>query len=117
MTILHVKNISKQTHLGTEIILADCFWLRLKGLLGTRELKQGQGLLLTPCKIVHGFGMRFPVEAVYLNRQQQVINIIELAPGRCGPFMTSAWGVLELPLGTVSHSCTEIGDFLQSTRT
>ena len=23
--------------------------------------------------------------------------------------MTSAWGVLELPLGTVSHSCTEIG--------
>ena len=84
--------------------------------MGTRELKQGRGLLLTPCKIVRLWNA-LSVEAVYLNQQQQVINIIELAPGRCGPFMTSAWGVLELPLGTVSHSCTEIGDFLQSTRT
>ncbi|MDI9419377.1 MAG: DUF192 domain-containing protein [Firmicutes bacterium] len=117
MVLFTVNNVSKNTCLGTKIRLADTFLLRLRGLLGTGKLDGGEGLLLRPCQMVHGFGMRFAIEAVYLDRDGRVIKIHKLKPGRGGPFVRRAVQVLELPLGTVSDSATEIGDLVQSTRT
>lgn len=117
MAELTVVNLSKGTCLGTRIRLADGFWARLRGLLGVESLPKGEGLLLRPCQMVHGIGMRFSIEAVYLDSSSRVIGIHLLEPGRLGPYKHQAAAVLELPPGTVSDSATEIGDLLQSTRT
>jgi len=117
MVELTVVNVSKSTCLGTKIRLAGTFGTRLRGLLGTAELNKGEGLLLRPCQMVHGFGMRFSIEAVYLDGEGRVLGVYLIKPGRPGPFLCRAVQVLELPLGTVSDSATEIGDLLRSTRT
>lgn len=109
---MEVYNKSKGTSLGTEIKIAASFWTRLKGLLGKSYLKAGDGLLLTPCQSVHGLGMRFSCEAIYLDAHNRVLHIMILEPGKLGPFMSKARSVVELPLGTVSRSCTEAGDLL-----
>src|SRR5690606_39064790 len=82
MAELTVVNLSKGTCLGTRIRLADGFWARLRGLLGVESLPKGEGLLLRPCQMVHGIGMRFSIEAVYLDSSGRVIGIHLLEPGR-----------------------------------
>lgn len=109
---MEVYNVTKNTSLGTQITVAARFWSRLVGLLNRTSLEAEQGLLLVPCQSVHGFGMRFSCEAVYLDANNQVLKTIVLRPGKIGPFMRQASKILELPLGTVSRSCTEAGDLL-----
>jgi len=37
----------------------------MKGLLGRRELPDGEGILLRPCASIHMFFMRFAIDAVF----------------------------------------------------
>jgi len=79
--------------------LADCFWLRLRGLLG-RRLAEGGGLLLLPCRQIHTFLMPYPIDAIYLDREGTVLRVDRtVRPGRCCAAERQAWAVLELPAG------------------
>jgi uncharacterized membrane protein (UPF0127 family) len=79
--------------------LADTFIRRLVGLWGRRGLDPGEGLLLGPTRGVHTLGMRFAVDAVYLDAQGRVLSVITLHPGRLGPLVPSCRWVLELAAG------------------
>src|SRR5881397_2332373 len=82
--------------------LAHTPWTRLRGLLGTRRLDPGDGLWLRPCRQIHMFGMRYAVDAVFLDQRQRVVRALpRLAPGRISPRVPDAESVLELPAGTV----------------
>jgi uncharacterized membrane protein (UPF0127 family) len=81
--------------------VADRWGLRLRGLLGRRELPSGTGLLLRPSFSIHTAFMRFPIDAVFLDHDLVVLRIeqtmrpfrtascrgarevVELAPGEC----------------------------------
>ena len=39
-------------------------------------------LVITPCNWVHSFGMKFPVDVVYLDANDAIIDIALLKPGR-----------------------------------
>ena len=55
--------------------------------------------------------MRFPIDALYLDRDRIVIHIQEgLKPWRVAPVRIQAASVLELPTGTIEESKTELGD-------
>jgi hypothetical protein len=55
--------------------------------------------------------MRFPIDAVYLDRERFVIHIEEgLKPWRMAAVRVRAASVLELPIGTVQESLTAVGD-------
>ena len=55
--------------------------------------------------------MRFPIDAVYLDRERLVIHIEEgLKPWRMAAIRVHATSVLELPTGTVEDSRTALGD-------
>ena len=41
----------------------------MRGLLGRDGLEQGEGLLLRPASSIHTFFMRFPIDAVFLDRE------------------------------------------------
>jgi uncharacterized protein len=54
---------------------ADTFLTRLRGLLGKRALPQGEGLLLHPASSIHMFFMRFPIDAVFCDRDLRVLDV------------------------------------------
>src|SRR5439155_8662999 len=82
--------------------LAHTAWTRLQGLLGTKRLDPGDGLWLRPCRQIHMFGMRYAVDAVFLDERRRVVLALSgLAPWRVSPRVPDAESVLELPAGTV----------------
>ena len=71
----------------------------MKGLLGRSELRPGEGLLLRPASAIHTFFMRFPIDAVFLDREWRVVGIADdVAPWRTAA-RKGAKAVLELPAG------------------
>lgn len=111
-------NQTRQVSLAHELSLADTHWTRLRGLLGTsaNEFGNGSGLWIKPCRGVHTLGMRFPIDVLYLDRNQAVIHIERgLPPWRFAPVKIQAASVLELPCQTVSQTGTELGDKIEIT--
>lgn len=59
-------------------------------------------LWIEPCNSIHMFFMRFPIDAVFLDRQGRVKRVLrELKPWRVSPLVFGARTVVELPAGTV----------------
>lgn len=91
---------------------------RLVGLLPRSGLAQGEGLWLVPCRSIHTFGMRFPIDAVFLDRSLRVVGLMErVRPFRLGKLFLKAHSVLELPAGTVAATGTRLGDQLRTVST
>jgi uncharacterized membrane protein (UPF0127 family) len=110
---VRVTNASRGTILADRAWVADICLSRLRGLLGRRGLAPGEGLLLTPCRGIHTFGMRFPIDALYIAGNGRVILACTLMrPNRWGPWVRAATCVLELPAGTVMATATTVGDRL-----
>jgi uncharacterized membrane protein (UPF0127 family) len=110
---LEVANVTRGTVLGSEIRIANTALTRLVGLLGDSQLPPGHGLLIEPSSGVHTFGMRFPIDVVALDRHLCVRGVWE----NLGPFRIAAVGlkthkVLELPVGAIRHSRTQVNDQL-----
>jgi uncharacterized protein len=55
--------------------LADRPLTRLRGLLGRRALPAGEGLLLRPAPSIHTWFMRFPIDAVFLSAELEVLAV------------------------------------------
>lgn len=71
---------------------------RLLGLALLSSGRAGAGLLIPRCRSVHTFGMRFPIDVVFLDRSHAPLSIREaVAPNR---FLRhpGAHAVLETPL-------------------
>jgi len=111
---LRVTNHSRGGTLVSAGRVADSLGARLRGLIGSRPLAPGQGLLIVPCKSIHTHLMSFPIDVIYVNSLQEVVGIDHaLAPWRFGRFYREARFVLELPAGTAQTSGTQVGDQLQ----
>jgi uncharacterized protein len=92
--------------------LADRPLRRMRGLIGRQGLPAGEGMLLTPAPGIHTYFMRFPIDALFLDRDLRVVDIVEqLPPWR----MASKWkarAVLELAAGETARCGVEVGDVL-----
>src|SRR5436190_1046048 len=56
-------------------VVADSFRLRLRGLLGRKSLGGDEGLLLIGSPSLHTSFMKFPIDAVFLDRELEVIDV------------------------------------------
>ena len=84
---------------------------RMRGLLGGPPLAPGEGLLLTPCKQVHTFGMRFPIDVVFCDRTWCVTHVVRgMRPGRVSRVDWRARYAIELRAGAACE--VEAGDRL-----
>jgi uncharacterized protein len=93
-------------------VLADNPWTRLKGLLGRRGLEHGEGLLIRPTGSIHMFFMRFPIDAVFLDRDMHVLKVTsDLKPWRMAA-KKGAKQVLEIAAGEASKRGVEPGQRL-----
>lgn len=85
--------------------IADNFFSRLKGLLGTKELRVGEGLLLMDCNAVHTFWMQYAIDIVFLDADYKVLKIgTNIVPGKA-VFCKAAVHTLEL----TAAQTTELG--------
>lgn len=86
-------------------------WSRLRGLLGYPALRSGAGLWFPGTQCIHTFGMRFPIDVLFLDIQGYVIySIHALQPWRISPYINNATSVLELSAGILRQTGTELGD-------
>jgi uncharacterized membrane protein (UPF0127 family) len=112
----YAYNRTRQAYLATDLALADTHWSRFRGLMSTeaRSFPQGRGLWIVPCRGVHTFLMRFPIDVVYLDAGQKVVYLKEnLLPWRLAPLRLSAASVIELPPGTIHQTQTGVGDVVK----
>ena len=108
---MKIINISKNIILTENAVRADNFFNRLKGLLGKASFSSGNALVLKPCDSIHTFFMRFAIDAVFLNKQNQVIKIYShLKPWRLSGIFFNASCCIEFPAGTVLSTHTQEGD-------
>ena len=108
-----MRNADRGTVLAERARLADTWWGRLRGLLGTGALPEGEGLILRPCRSVHMFGMRYPLDVAFFDHEARVVATYpSLAPGRWTRVHRAAVAALELPAGTLSNAATLPGDRL-----
>ncbi len=114
MKRVSVENLTRGRPLVTAGKVADGFWGRLRGLIGSAPLKQGEGLLIVPCSSIHTHLMSFPIDVLYVNKGGEVVGIDrDLAPWRLGRFYRGVRLVIELPAGAAEASGTQVGDRLQ----
>jgi len=110
---LVIRNLTRQTTVADRAILANTSATRRTGLLKHESLQDGEGLLIVPCEGVHTFGMKFPIDVLYLNKKRVVLKIKPEMPRRRMSFCLSAHSVLELPAGMAARTGTVVGDQLE----
>ena len=73
------------------------------GLMFRSPLAPGQGMLIDPCNGIHMLFMRFPIDALFLDRQDRVKKVYQ----HVRPWVGVVWlvigarKVVELPAGTL----------------
>ena len=71
--LIHQKS---QEIIAKEVITVENFFLRLKGLMGQKDLDQGTAFWLLPCKGgIHTFFMYFPLDLIFVNRNLEVTHV------------------------------------------
>jgi uncharacterized membrane protein (UPF0127 family) len=118
---LAARNLSRSTDLAARLEVADGLWRRFMGLMGRPSLMAGEGLWLTGTNGIHMMFMRFPIDAVFVGRPDpdrgHARPVLSIHPGLRAwtgmvPLVRGAHGVLELPIGTIEQSRTEVGDLI-----
>jgi hypothetical protein len=107
-----VFNVTRGNVLCERAQLAATALTRMRGLLGRRSLPVGDGLLLSPTPSIHTLFMRFPIDAVFVDDDLQVVKLVNnLRPWRAAA-STVASSVLELAPGQVAIRGLSVGDEL-----
>ena len=77
-----VINLTKKTWLATKVRKADSFITRLVGLLKRTQLGPEEALWLMPSKGIHTIGMKFPIDVVFLDKENNVLGITSRASAK-----------------------------------
>ena len=114
-----VANLTRGTVLAADIETAAGLWGKFMGLMGRETLAAGHALWLPESNGIHMMFMRFPIDVVFVGKleadgSRRVVSIHGALPIWRGlvPLVRGAHGVLELPVGTIDATSTEVGDRL-----
>ena len=109
-----VRNRTRGATIAKNVRVADTPRSRRIGLLKHETLALGEGLWIYPTQAIHTFGMRFPIDVVFLDRRLRVTRIYHgLVPYRLTALVWRAKSVLELAAGALADTGTTVGDEFQ----
>jgi uncharacterized membrane protein (UPF0127 family) len=91
------SRLPREIVLGREVPVAATTRTRLLGLAWLDGGEVGPGLLIPRCASVHTFGMRFPLDLVFLDRDGRPLSVRRAVPPRRFASHRGANAVLELP--------------------
>jgi len=116
---LVAHNASRGTVLAERLEDGSSFWAKFMGLMGRASLPAGDGLWLPGENGIHMLFMRFPIDVVFVSSptngpdgRRRVLSARRAVP----PWRGVVWrvggakGVLELPVGTIEATSTNVGD-------
>ncbi len=108
-----VLNLDRGVCVGRQIRVAGRSGERRQGLLGIAKLEEGAGLWIAPSEAIHTFGMKLPIDVVFLDAELRVRKLVpSLRPTRISICMAAS-SVLELDAGAIERSGTRLGDRLK----
>jgi uncharacterized membrane protein (UPF0127 family) len=117
MKTISIHNTTRGQMLCKNCSVADNPLTRMKGLLGRETLNVDEGLLIVPCSSIHMFGMKFPLDVIFLTRENVVTDFVEnIAPGKIYTAKRhhgKAHSALEVAAGTVAQKGLQRGDQLE----
>jgi uncharacterized membrane protein (UPF0127 family) len=109
-----LKNSTNDTEISKNVIVANRFFKRLKGLMFTKELPQDSSMYISPCTQIHTFFMNYPIDVLYLDKENVILDVDEnVRPGRIGKKVKGAAAVVELPANKIRKLNIEIGQSVQ----
>jgi hypothetical protein len=110
---LKLINKTSNTIISENVMVANTYFKRLKGLMFTKELPDQSALHIVPCSEIHTFNMRYSIDVLYLDRNNNILAIDEeMQPGKIGKSVKNAVSVVELPRGKVKRGSVKIGQAL-----
>jgi len=89
---------------------------RRTGLLQHTKLDPGEGLWIVPCESVHTFFMKFAIDVVFLNKKKVVVKLRPNMVKSRIALSLRGHSVVELPVGTIESSGTQVGDQIEIER-
>lgn len=109
---MRCRRLCRDGKVMTRVWEARTWWQRARGLLGRPPLREGQGLLLRPCASVHGWGMRYPLDVVFLDRKGLIRKLARLRPWGFAACLR-AHQTVELPAGDILRLRLAVGQQLE----
>ena len=106
------KLINKRTGevILDDLQIADTFYARFRGLMGRPSIPENAGLIIKPCNSVHCFFMKFPIDVIFLDKEDRVVHIPgNMKPGSMSPIVRKSYSVIEAN-ATVFQKNIKIGD-------
>ena len=95
------------------LIIAESTLSRLRGLLGRMELADDTAMLIRPCRSIHMFFMRFPIDALFLGIDGKVLKAEkDLRPWRISFAPKGTQAVLETAAGFINENSIAAGQRL-----
>jgi uncharacterized protein len=120
VSLTAARNRTRSTTLAADVEVAGSLWAKFMGLMGRPSLAPDSALWLPDSNGIHMMFMRFPIDAVFLGKPdasdaRPVVSVHRGLAAWTGlvPLVRGAHGVLELPVGTIDASATEVGDLIE----
>lgn len=108
---MKVINESSGTIIASQVRIADSFLSRMTGLLNRASIAEGEALIITQCRSIHMFFMRFAIDAVFVDKKGVVVGLVErIKPFRMSRIFYRAKYVIELAEGVIAAKKIAIGD-------
>lgn len=109
-----VINATKNIIISRRASMANTFFSRMSGLLGRPPLQEDEALVITRCRSIHMFFMRYAIDVIFVGRENRVVGLVEnIGPFRLSPVFWKAEFVVELMAGTIAVTKTSVGDTLE----
>lgn len=99
-----IRLITKENEVVLEnVVIADSFFSRLKGLMGKNTIKDDEGLLIRPCNSIHSFFMKFNLDIAFIDKNFIVLEIYrDLAPNKLSKIYKKSKFVIESKTGSLN---------------
>lgn len=109
-----ISNLTRNTVIASRVQTAGDPWSRMNGLLGVKDFSKDDALIITECRSIHMFFMKFPIDVIFCDRDHKVVGLCqEIKPFHLSPVFFRASYAIELPAGSISASKTQAGDQIQ----
>lgn len=112
-TTYTVYNRTTGQVVATQVAIAGVSRDRRKGLSKHTALADGEGLWIAPCEAIHTFGMKMPIDAIFLSRDFRVQTVRHRLNASRIAFCLRAYSVLEVAANAASAALTAPGHLFE----
>lgn len=113
---IRLINLKDHRIISDKCLVAESFFLRLRGWMGKTHAASGEGILFPKCTSIHMWFMSIPIDVVFLRveRERKVVTSVHsVRPWKLLPISDArAHETLELPVGSIQRLGISAGDEL-----